>query len=90
MIGQKVSGYLNLWILDSTICMALVMILKHFLVMTILLFMKSNLKRTIGRMAANLTITMLYQIVRIILDLRQQYRDENRQPRFPLSRSLSI
>ena len=57
MISQKVSGYLNLWIHDPTVCMALVMILKHCLVIAIFFYMKSNLKRATGRMAANLTAT---------------------------------
>ena len=57
MIGQKLSGYLNLWIEDPTVCLALLMMLKHFLVIAILFYMKSNLKRATGRMVANLTTT---------------------------------
>ena len=57
MIGQRLSWYLNLWIGDATLCMALVMILKYCLVISILFYMKANLKRTNGRMVANLTAT---------------------------------
>ena len=55
MIGQNIGEYLNLWIQDSTICMAIVMLLKYFMVTSILFYLKANLKRDTGRMIANIT-----------------------------------
>ena len=58
MIGQRVSGYLNLWVKDPTVCMAIVMLLKYCLMTAILFYLKANLKRDRGRMYANLTATV--------------------------------
>ena len=59
MIGQKISGYLNLWVKDSTLCMAIVMLLKYCLMIAILFYLKVNLKRDRGRMFANI-VAVLY------------------------------
>ena len=69
MIGQRISGYLNLWVKDATACMAVIMLLKYCLMIAILLYLKVNLKRDRGRKFANLiaTIYILAVIAAIIL-----------------------
>ncbi len=54
MIGQRISGYLNLWVKDPTVCMAIMIMLKYCLMIAILFYLKVNLKRERGRMYANL------------------------------------
>ena len=69
MIGQRISGYLNLWVKDATVCMAVIVLLKYCLMIAILLYLKVNLKRDRGRKFANLiaTIYILAVIAAIIL-----------------------
>ena len=59
MIFQRISDYLNLWIRDATLCMAVVTLMKYILILSIMFYMKANLKRETGRMIANLT-SMLF------------------------------
>ncbi len=57
-IGQKISGYLNLWITDPTVCMAIVVMLYYLFVITTLFYLKSNLERSVTRAIANVTATV--------------------------------
>ncbi len=69
MISQKVSGYLNLWIIDSTVCMAVNILLGYFFVITTLFYLKSNLERSVTRAVANATasVYILMVIAAIVL-----------------------
>lgn len=58
MIGQRIGNYINLWIYDPTVCMAIELLLNYIVIAAILFYLKSNLKNAIPRMLANLTITI--------------------------------
>ena len=58
MIGQRIGNYINLWIYDPTVCMAIEILLNYILIAAILFYLKSNLKNAVPRMLANLTITV--------------------------------
>ena len=58
MIGQRASTYLNIWILDPAVCMTIVILLRYCLFITIMFYLKSNLKGNAARAAANLVATL--------------------------------
>lgn len=58
MIGQRASTYLNMWILDPAACMTIVILLRYCLFITIMFYLKSNLKGNAARAAANLVATI--------------------------------
>lgn len=63
MIGQRVSNYLNLWIVDPGICMAIETLLNYCLVITILFYLKSNLTGRVTRAIANAVATAYILVV---------------------------
>ena len=65
MIGQRVSKYLNLWIYDPTICLAILTLLNYALAAAILFYLKSNLKERLTRTITGVT-TAVYLVVVII------------------------
>ena len=58
MIMQTISGYLNMWIADSTVCMLLHGMTNYILIISILFYLKSNLKIRVYRMWANVLVTL--------------------------------
>jgi hypothetical protein len=63
MISQKVSGYLNLVIKDSTVCMLIVVLIQYLMITAILFYMKANLKRNMHRMIGNIIATVFLLMV---------------------------
>ena len=55
MIMQQISGYLNLWILDPTVCMMMDKVTGYCFVAAILFYFKSNMRNRGTRAAANIT-----------------------------------
>ncbi len=53
MIGQRTSRYLNLWIIDPAACMIIEILLNYFLFISIMFYLKSNLKGSVTRAVAN-------------------------------------
>ncbi|MBR1481902.1 MAG: histidine kinase [Ruminococcus sp.] len=69
MIGHKMDNFMNLWITDPTVCMAIEQLLNYCLVITVFVYLKSNLTGIVTRAVANLaTFTyILIMIAAIIL-----------------------
>lgn len=53
MIMQSVSGYLNMWITDPTVCLLMQQLTNYMFISTILFYLKSNLVNPTLRMLAN-------------------------------------
>ncbi|MBR6228951.1 MAG: histidine kinase [Eubacterium sp.] len=60
MILQSARDYLNLWILDPTVCMMADKLSGYFFVLSILFYIKSNLQKTVTRAIANITATVFF------------------------------
>lgn len=54
MIMQHISGYLNLWIADPTVCLMLDKVTGYCFVAAVLFYFKSNMTRSGTRIAANI------------------------------------
>ena len=54
MIMQQISGYLNLWITDPTVCMMLDKVTGYCFVAAVLFYFKSNMRSSGTRVAANI------------------------------------
>ena len=62
MIMQQISGYLNLWITDPTVCMMLDKITGYCFVAAVLFYFKSNMLGRMTRTVANITSTVYLSI----------------------------
>lgn len=71
MIAQNISGYLNLWITDPTVCSLIISITNYLFVLSMLVYMKANLGRSITRAIANgvNSVYLLLIIAVIVLHL---------------------
>ena len=58
MIGRRTADYLNMWIYDSTVCLAIVTLLEYCLVISILAYFKSNIKKQSLRLLANVILSV--------------------------------
>lgn len=58
MIGQRVSDFLNLWIIDPVVCMSVEILLNYCFVISVLFYLKSNLSGGLRRAIANVTATV--------------------------------
>ena len=58
MIMQQVSGYLNLWIADPTVCMMLDKVIGYGFVAAVLFYFKSNMRSAGTRVGANIAATV--------------------------------
>lgn len=63
MIVQNISGYLNLWITDPTVCLLIYMITNYLFVLSMLIYMKSYLERSITRAVANAVTTVFLLLI---------------------------
>ena len=63
MIGNRVSVYLNLWITDPTVCMAVDILMVRIFMISVLCYLKSNLINKVTRLIANITITVYTLVV---------------------------
>ena len=62
MIMQQISGYLNLWITDPTVCMMLDKVTGYCFVAAVLFYFKSNMLGRMTRTVANITSTVYLSI----------------------------
>ncbi len=71
MIMQQISGYLNLWITDPTVCMMLDRVTGYCFVAAVLFYFKSNMTRSGTRIAANIVsgVYLSFAITVFILQL---------------------
>ena len=71
MIAQNISGYLNLWITDPTVCLLIFTVTNYLFVLSMLVYMKANLGRSITRAIANgvNSVYLLLIIAVIVLHL---------------------
>ena len=60
MILQSSRDYLNLWIIDPTVCLMVDKLSGYFFVLAILFYFKSNLQKTVTRAVANITATVFF------------------------------
>ena len=60
MITQSLEDFLNLWITDVTVCLFAVRSVNYLFVTSILLYLKSNLRRPVSRMIANFTVSAFF------------------------------
>lgn len=58
MIMQSVSGYLNMWVNDPTVCLVMHQLTNYVFIATILFYLKSNLTDPTLRMIANIIATL--------------------------------
>ena len=63
MIGNRVSVYLNLWITDPTVCMAVDILMVRIFMISVLCYLKSNLINKVTRLISNITITVYTLVV---------------------------
>ena len=63
MIMQSLSGFLNLWIFDVTVCLFAVKIISYLFITSIFLYLKSNLQKPLTRAIANCTILVFFLTV---------------------------
>ena len=70
MIMQQISGYLNLWILDPTVCMMMDKVTGYCFVAAILFYFKSNMRNRGTRAAANITSSVYLSCVMAVFILQ--------------------
>ena len=58
VIVHTISDYLNMWIIDSTVCMMIHELVNMLFILTIILYLKSNLERSVPRAIANVAATL--------------------------------
>ena len=63
MILQQLSGYLNMWIADPTLCMMLHRLTNYLFIATILFYLKSNLENPTMRAVANVIATLYILLI---------------------------
>lgn len=63
MIAQSVSGYLNLWIKDCSVCMLFEILLNYFFVIAALFYLRANLERPVSRIIATISATLYLLMV---------------------------
>ena len=63
MIMQSLREFLNLWIIDSTICLLAVSLTGYLFITSIFLYLKSNMIKPITRAIANVTILVFFAAV---------------------------
>ena len=63
MIMQQISGYLNLWILDPTVCMMMDKVTGYCFVAAVLFYFKSYMRSRGTRAAANITSSVYLSCV---------------------------
>lgn len=63
MIMQQISGYLNLWILDPTVCMMMDKVTGYCFVAAVLFYFKSYMRNRGTRAAANITSSVYLSCV---------------------------
>lgn len=66
-IVNSMSKYMNLWLFESSLCVAIVIMLKFFFFATIQFYFKSNLRNEVTRIIANITSTIY--IITIIVSI---------------------
>lgn len=54
MLIDNLSGFMNLWILDTTVCLALDILPNYFFILSMHFYLKSNFKRKIPRLIGNM------------------------------------
>lgn len=62
MIMQQISGYLNLWVTDPTVCMMLDKVTGYCFVAAVLFYFKSNMLGRMTRTVANISSTVYLSI----------------------------
>ena len=73
MISQRVGGYLNLLIVDSTVCMLIVVLIQYLMISAFLFYMKANLKQDVHRMIGNIIATVFLLMVATGLILHKSH-----------------
>lgn len=63
MIMQSLRDFLNLWILDPTICLLAVKLTGYLFITSIFMYLKSNMKKVLTRAIANITIVVYFLTV---------------------------
>lgn len=71
VIVHTISGYLNMWIIDTTVCMMIHELVNALFILTIILYLKSNLKQSVPRAIANVaaTVYLMMTITGVVLHL---------------------
>ena len=65
MLVRSVSGFMNLWITDSTVCMLIEKLCNYALIISILFYLKSNLKTDFARAAGNILGIIYFAVVAV-------------------------
>ncbi len=63
MITQSLTDFMNLWITDVTMCLFAVKIISYLFVVSIFLYLKSNLQKPLTRAIANCAIVVFFLTV---------------------------
>ena len=69
MIEKRISGYLNLWIYENSICMLFEVLLNYFFIIAAMIYLRSNLERTVTRMIAAIatSVYVLMVVIAVVL-----------------------
>lgn len=63
MILQSLGDYLNLWVIDPTICLFAVRMIEYLFITSIFLYLKSNMEKPVTRAIGNMTALAFFLMV---------------------------
>ena len=63
MMVRSVSSFMNLWISDSSVCLALDTMPNYFFILSLLFYLKSNFQRRIPRLIGNILGTIYIMMI---------------------------
>ena len=68
MVMQSLKDYLNLWIIDPTICLLAVRLTGYLFIISILVYLKSNIKKPLSRSITNvLILVFVFTVVAAVM-----------------------
>lgn len=70
MFIKSASGFLNIWITDSVVCLVLVKISEYLFIIALLLYLRSNLKEGRGRVIAGIMV-LLFTVAMVTVGILQ-------------------
>lgn len=65
MMVKDISGYLNMWVTDQSVCLLISTVSNYLFIIAMILYLKSNLERSINRAIGNVLAT-IYTILVIV------------------------
>ncbi len=63
MLVGSVSSFMNMWIMDSVVCLIIEKMTNYFFIISIIIYLKSNLTNHISRMIGNIIATIFFLLM---------------------------